>query len=105
GRGAPGTRRQGGVLDPGSAAMAEAHADEPLVIVLAVRLPDALAAQKPPDEREGSVTGEGREDEHREPERPGALAPAEDAERAGEETERHRADVAHEDPRRREIEK
>ena len=84
--------------------MAGAHAHEPLVVMLAMRVPNALAARKAPQQRERRVADEGSKDEEREPERPDVVAPAHEAERRGQETQRHGADIAQKDARRRKIE-
>src|SRR5690242_17425380 len=57
-----------------------AHEYEPLVVVLAVRLPDALAADEAPKEGQRRVADEGRKDEQWKPERPDVVTPAREAE-------------------------
>ena len=84
--------------------MTPAQLDQALVVVRAVRPPHALPAQQPASEREARVDDERREHEYREPQRPVAGPPAEDAERCSEEAERDRAGVTHEHLRGREVE-
>src|SRR2546425_1197899 len=84
--------------------MAEPAPPHALGGMLAGGPPDTLAPQSPPRERQRGISDERREHRRREPERPGFVAPADDAERGGEKTERDRADVAEKDARRMKVE-
>jgi len=68
--------------------------------VLAVRDPHALASREASQQRERGVEDERREHHHGKPRGPRGSHPSEGAERAGEESQRDRAGVAHEDARR-----
>src|SRR5258708_38392985 len=74
--------------------------DEPLVVVVAMRTPEALAAHDPAQEGERRIRDEGREDEQWKPQRPDAREGAIEAERPGEESQGHRPGIAEEHPRR-----
>src|SRR5205823_8165859 len=76
---------------------------EPLMVMLAVRSPEFLTAERPGDERGGGVDDEGRKDEHREPRWPESRRDAMHAERGGEKSERDGARVAEKHARRRKI--
>ena len=84
--------------------MAQSHLHHALIVMLAMGLPDPLAAHGAPDQRQRGIADERRENEHRKPQRPDVAHPSDDAEGAGEKTERDRPDVSEEDARRMEIE-
>src|SRR6185295_196329 len=99
----PGAQRHRCIFDIGGRAVAETHADHALIVVLAMRAPDALASDHTLDQRQRRVADERTEYRQGKPQRPHVIAPAEHAERRGEKTERDRADVAEEDARRMEV--
>src|ERR1700750_3311836 len=71
--------------------------DHALIVVLAMRLPDFLAAQQAPQQRDRSVADERRKNQCGKPDRPDAVAPAPIAESAPQKAERNRPGVAEED--------
>src|SRR5208283_308620 len=84
--------------------MPPAQLHQTLVIMIAVRLPYALAAREPACQRYARINDKWREHERREPPGPIVLQPTNQTECTRQEAERHRTSVAHENARRMEIE-
>src|SRR5687767_5841315 len=83
--------------------MSKAHQHHPLVIVLTMRLPDALASDQALEQRHRRICDERPENQYREPQRPDVVAPSDDAERTSKESERNRADVTQKKARRMQV--
>src|SRR5215472_4436610 len=72
-----------------------------LVVMLAMRLPDAGSAKKSQGKRYAGISDKRKENEQREPKRPPAVAPSRNTRNCGQKTQRYRAYVTEKYARRR----